>query len=134
MRPRAGWLSSLSGVIAKPGLASQYPGAAHDPVVGLPGQRRAVVCDKTIGELAQPHQNPTGKPISKQQTALAAAHPLYFAKNLEIQKAQESRTAATGEFSNSYPGPAGRKIIEKTFAVPGCQDQAARNSEPQPRI
>ena len=117
-------------MIAKPDLASQYPGAAHDPVVGRPGQRRVVACDKTVGELAQPHQNLTGKPISKQQTALAAARPLYFAKNLELQKAQESRTAATGEFSHSYPGPADRKIIEKTFAVPGCQDQAPRNSEP----
>ena len=120
-------------MIATPDLASQYPGAAHGPVVGLPGQRRAVVCDKTVEKNAQPHQILAGKPISKQQTALAAAHPLYFAKNLELQKAQESQTAATREFGHSYPGPADRKIIEQTFAVPGYQDQAPRNSEPQPR-
>ena len=99
--------------------------------MGLTCLRRTVVLDEIIGKLAQPHQIFAGQPICKSQSALIAPRPFYLAKNLELKKAQECRTAAAGQFCDGDPAATGRNIIEQTFAVPRCQDQASRNSEPQ---
>lgn len=102
--------------------------------MGLACLRRTVVLDEIIGKLAQPHQIFARQPICKSQSALIAPCPFYLAKNLELEKAQECRTTATGQFGDGDPATTGRNIVEQTFAVPGCQDQPSRDSEPQTRI
>ena len=102
--------------------------------MGLACLRRAVVFYEIIGEYPQPHQIFAREPIGKSQSALIAPRPFYLAKNLELKKAQECRATATGQFGDGDPATTGRNIVEQTFAVPGCQDQASRNSEPQTRI
>lgn len=102
--------------------------------MGLACLHSTVVLDEIIGEHAQPHKIFAGQPIGKSQSALIAPRPFYLAKNLELKKAQECRTTAAGQFSDGDPAATGRNIVEQTFAVPRCQDQASRNSEPQTRI